>query len=184
MYRNFPVVQLGGFALHNAWQSIVVALPLLDWNTCVAVMNCTGLWERMILSVNAVHYGNWVTHVQCIAAYLYRHAHMLELKVVHCISLPQLKDYVKHNKVEGWVEIELFNERGKNWAVRRLLNADTNSSSWMLDGKEVLKKKVSIFTTYVHVFVCAPTPHPYSIYFTPLSHTYPRALLLISLHLW
>lgn len=108
---------------------------------------------------------------------------MLELKVVHCIPLPQLKDYVKHNKVEGWVEIELFNERGKNWAVRRLLNADTNSSSWMLDGKEILKKKVSIFTTYVHVLVCAPTPHLYSIYFTPLSHTSPHALLLISLHL-
>ena len=99
-------------------------------------------------------------------AYLYRHVHMLELVDFHTkwytvFHPPQLKDYVKHNKVEGWVEIELFNERGKNWAVRRLLNADTNSSSWMLDGKEVLKKKASI-----HVFstsctcLCMSPLHP------------------------
>lgn len=82
---------------------------------------------------------------------------------------PQLKDYVKHNKVEGWVEIELFNERGKNWAVRRLLNADTNSSSWMLDGKEVLKKKVRIFSTSCTCVCMSPT-HLHSMYFS-LSHT-------------
>ena len=56
----------------------------------------------------------------------------------------QLKDFVKHNTVGGWVELELFSGRGKNRVVRRLLSCDANTSSWMLDGKEVPKKKVSL----------------------------------------
>ena len=63
----------------------------------------------------------------------------------HTHTHTQLKDFVKHNKVEGWVEVELFNSRGKNWVVRRLLSTDANTSSWMLNGKEVLKKEVGLY---------------------------------------
>jgi chromosome segregation ATPase len=67
----------------------------------------------------------------------------------------ELKAFVQHNKVEGWVEVELFNSHGKNWVVRRLLSADANTSSWMLNGKEVLKKEVGLY-------------HPKNIHVSPL----------------
>ena len=73
---------------------------------------------------------------------MYAHYEVYSIKT-QMVILTQLKDFVKHNTVEGWVELELCSGRGKNWVVRRLLSCDANTSSWMLNGKEVPKKDVS-----------------------------------------
>jgi chromosome segregation ATPase len=83
----------------------------------------------------------------------------------------ELKAFVQHNKVEGWVEVELFNSHGKNWVVRRLLSADANTSSWMLNGKEVLKKEIEKLTAELHIQLdnkCQFVPQDMVVEFTKM----------------
>lgn len=73
----------------------------------------------------------------------------------------QLKDFIKHGKTLGWVEIELYNKHGRNWVIRRVLNNMSSSHMWMLNGKEALKKEVS-FTESQFVFHLFFPSHVYA----------------------
>jgi len=43
------------------------------------------------------------------------------------------KEYIKHGKDKAVVEIELHNDNGENFVVRREIRSD-NSSEWQLNG--------------------------------------------------
>lgn len=55
---------------------------------------------------------------------------------------PQIKDFVKHGKEEGYVELQLHNDRGRNPVIKRMMKMKDNSSTWLLNGKQVLLKEV------------------------------------------
>lgn len=44
--------------------------------------------------------------------------------------------------MEGFVEIELYDPRGKNPIIRRHLNIRDNSSTWLINGRTVQLKEV------------------------------------------
>jgi len=55
----------------------------------------------------------------------------------------EIKDFIKHGKMEGFVEIELYDPRGKNPIIRRHLNIRDNSSTWLINGRTVQLKEVT-----------------------------------------
>ena len=58
--------------------------------------------------------------------------------------MPQIKDFVKHNTEEGFVEIRLYElrDKGRSPVIKRVLSATTNSSTYFLNGKLVPQKEV------------------------------------------
>lgn len=69
------------------------------------------------------------------------------------------------------MEVEVVNSHGKNWVVRRLLSADANTSSWMLNGKEVLKKEIEKLTAELHIQLdnkCQFVPQDMVVEFTKM----------------
>jgi hypothetical protein len=56
----------------------------------------------------------------------------------------QIKDFVKHNTEQGFVEIHLYEPRakGRNPVIRRVLSATTNTSTFYLNGKVAMQKEV------------------------------------------
>jgi len=60
-------------------------------------------------------------------------------------SMSQLKQYIRHGCKSAWVEIELYNDKGKNYIIRRDIK-ETNtgaSSEWFLNGSSTTLANVS-----------------------------------------
>lgn len=54
-----------------------------------------------------------------------------------------MKDFVKHGKESGFVEITLYDDHApKHPIIRRTLNATSNSSEWTINRKSALEKDV------------------------------------------
>eukprot|EP01132_Coremiostelium_polycephalum_P003135 gene3135-3919_t len=49
----------------------------------------------------------------------------------------QVTEFIKHGCDRSFIEIELFNENGNNWVVRREMHRSSNSSDFKLNGKPI-----------------------------------------------
>jgi len=49
---------------------------------------------------------------------------------------------VKYSKAKAFTEVELYNPTGHNPVIRREITRDSNSSSWILNGKGCQMKEV------------------------------------------
>ncbi len=68
-------------------------------------------------------------------------------------TFPQIKEFVKHGKTEGYVEIELCAIDRKNPVIKRKILADSNSSVWFIN--EAICKQADV--SY-YLLMCW-TPH-------------------------
>ena len=79
----------------------------------------------------------WIL-IKMFALWLYCNERVLSCKN----PLLQLKDFVKHGKERGFVEIELSDPEGVNPVIRRELNAYDNKSVWRLNGNTSSQNEV------------------------------------------
>jgi len=82
-------------------------------------------------------------------------------------------DYVKHQKKEGEIEIELYQGRSSNVVIRRKLFREKNRSQWFVNGKQSTKEAVQEMTTKLNVQMnnlCQFLPQDRVVEFAKMNH--------------
>lgn len=58
----------------------------------------------------------------------------------------EIGEFIKHGEEKATIELELYNDQGANFVIKRQISRDDNRSTWFINGRTTSNKEVSQLT--------------------------------------
>jgi len=65
----------------------------------------------------------------------------------------EIGEFIKHGEERAIIELELYNNQGPNYIIKRTIDRDANRSTWFINGKTTTNKEVSTLTKKLNIDV-------------------------------